>query len=304
MGVKGVGYSISVEKHDFSDVAPALDEAERMGVETVEVPIYAMNLVTGGRVLEDRVQRLAGLLAGRPFEYTLHGVLGINFMDEPYRLPLHEQVLRSNIAIAAALHAEHLVIHTGHCPNAEAAALDAAYERQRECLTALGDEAAEEGVILCVENVFDFSGRHTASPSRLAAELAAIDHPSVRATIDFSHAALHCGFAGADVVEEVAKLAPFARHLHIHDSFGRPDGFWVYHKSEALAFGIGDLHLPLGYGDLPWERFIAECRFPDRVCFNIELDTAYWPELADTIARTRDLANRAIVATEARAAAE
>ena len=151
-----VGYSLHVDKHDLSDVSPALDEAEAQGVDTVEVPIFGMNLVAGGRLLGDRLRTLAGLLAGRPYRYSVHGVLGINFMDEPWRLPLHEAVARSNIEIAEAIGASHLVIHSGLCKSAQAAEIEAAYARQRDCLARLGQYAREHGVILCVENVFAF----------------------------------------------------------------------------------------------------------------------------------------------------
>lgn len=39
-------------------------------------------------------------------------------------------------------------------------------------------------------------------------------------------------------------------HLHVHDSFGLPYSMKrFYHPAEAAALGIGDLHLPIGWGD-------------------------------------------------------
>ncbi len=96
-------------------------------------------------------------------------------------------------------------------------------------------------------------------------------------------------------------LAPFARHLHVHDSFGLQDDIWMYTEGERLAFGHGDLHLPVGWGNLPWDALIDACHFPDGVVFNIELEARYWPAAAETVAATKRLAARA--AGEARAAA-
>ena len=58
-------------------------------------------------------------------------------------------------------------------------------------------------------------------------------------------------------LEQAASLTPHAHHLHIHDNFGLMDITPVYTKSEAVAFGEGDLHLPfiggypMGWPDHP-----------------------------------------------------
>ncbi|MCJ2018560.1 TIM barrel protein [Methylobacterium sp. E-065] len=134
---------------------------------------------------------------------------------------------------------------------------------------------------------------HCASPARLAAELAAIDHPHIRAILDVSHSYLRNGFHGSDFVAEIAALAPFANHLHVHDSFGRADAIWMYHKSERLAFGHGDQHLPVGWGSIPWDALMEACVFPVGAVFDIELNPRYWHAVEACIAATRALAARA-----------
>ena len=93
-------------------------------------------------------------------------------------------------------------------------------------------------------------------------------------------------------VEEAKALAPFSKHLHIHDSFGRPKDFWTYSLTEDLAFGAGDLHLPLGWGNLPFDRIAAEAVFPAEVVADIELQARFWSELPETIRQTQDFAGR------------
>ena len=153
-------------------------------------------------------------------------------------------------------------------------AIEDAYLRQREWLARAGEMADALGLYVCVENLFrGHDGRiYTPTPSRLAAELAAIGHPRVVATLDFGHAHLQGAYTGADLIAEVAALAPYAKHLHIHDNFGLADDIWTYGIGEKLAFGHGDLHLPVGWGNLPWEALIDACAFPDDVVFNIELE--------------------------------
>ncbi|MEP9350038.1 TIM barrel protein [Xanthobacter sp. KR7-225] len=289
--IRGIGYSIRATSPEFEDLDAKLDEAERLGVDFVELPLFAWTLVVGGTVREDRLARLVAATRARPFAFTAHGPLAINLMDAKERLPRHLAVLDAAIGIAGAIGAAHLVIHAG-CVRGDDD-VEMAYVRQRDALAAAGDKAGSAGVTLCVENVFRFEPmRETALPGRLAAELDAIAHPNVRATLDFSHALLRCNDARVDFMKEIAALAPFAQHLHVHDSFGRPLTSWAIDEAERAALGEGDLHLPLGWGGIDWDRIANTCRFPPGTVVNLELNRRYWAELPDQIDVLRDFAGK------------
>lgn len=288
-----IGLSIYCRDPNWRDLGQNIDQALEAGVTSVELPLHALDLVAGGRIFPDRLRDVVGIVRGRGCRYTVHGHLGINLMDVPERYPLHRKVLAANIEISAALGAEHLVIHTGSVAIEDGARIGDAYARQREALHAAGDFARAAGLHICVENVFDFSGRRlTALPGELAREITAVAHPNVAATFDFSHGTLHSTVRQADFMAQAEALSPLSRHLHVHDSFGRPSAFWTYSTSEALAFGAGDLHLPVGWGEVPFDRIAETCRFPARMIANIELQARYWSELAACIAATRDFAAR------------
>ncbi|NJM33883.1 MAG: hypothetical protein HC850_03300 [Rhodomicrobium sp.] len=72
-----VGYSLQ-NKDDYAlaKLGPALDEAEALGADYVELALYAIELVANRRVLGDRLARVKALTAGRAFGYTMHGPLG------------------------------------------------------------------------------------------------------------------------------------------------------------------------------------------------------------------------------------
>ena len=237
--------------------------------------------------------------------FTVHGPLAINFMDEAWRLPRHLEVLQASLDVAAEVNATNYVLHAGITPLQQAHGIEAAYERQREWLMRAGAMAEARGLTICVETLFTDDGTlHTASPARLAEELAAVRHPAVMATIDFSHAYLRLDFEGrrADYIAEVAALSPFAKHLHVHDSFGRQDDIWMFTEGERLAFGHGDLHLPVGWGDIPWDDLMQACTFPLGAVFNIELKERYWYAAQECVDATKALAHSAH--TLAREAAE
>lgn len=255
-------------------------------------------MVAAGRLRSDQLGVLRRACAGRSLTFAAHGPLAINFFDEPHRLPHHFEVMAASMEAAAVLGAVHYVVHAGIAPIQQHVGLEAAYARQREWLARAGDLAQQLGVIVCVETMYarDWRSLHTPSASQLAQELRLIGHAHVLATIDFSHAYLRLGNHCPDYVAEIETLAPLARHLHIHDSFGCPDDIWMYGPGDRLAFGHGDLHLPAGWGNIPWPTLMAACRFPRGVLFNVELDARYADAAEIAVAAARALAETAHIA--------
>ena len=290
-----VGISLEKGRNDLSDLPAKLDEIEAFGVDCIELPVYDMDLIVGCRPFKPHMDVVKAACSRRKVAYTVHGPLAINLMDVPERCPLHFEVLLAALDVSAELGAVHYVLHTGFRRKGWPGMLEEAYARQREWLARAGEEARKRGILICVENLFDWEWGplETASASRLAAEVAKVGHPGVRATIDFGHAQLECGSRGGDLVAEVKALAPHACHLHIHDGFGRPDDVYMYTEGERLAYGHGDLHLPVGWGSTPWQAILAECTFPAGVVFNVELNPRHWHHAKATVEATRAMAARA-----------
>ncbi len=294
-----VGISVKPGNPDLRDFASHLDHAQALGVTCIELPTYDLDLVVGGKIRADQLAALKSICSGRDVTYTVHGPLAINFFDQPFRLARHFEVLKASLEVAAELGAVHYVLHSGLMPMSQHDALEDAYARQREWLVKTGDLAKDLGLYACVENLFGgYEGRvHSVSPGRLARELTLINHSHVCATLDFSHGYINLGFTGGDFIAECAELAPHARHLHIHDSFGRQDDIWMFTQGERLAYGHGDLHLPVGWGTIPWDSLIQACTFPKEVIFNIELQDRYWHLAQDCVNATMSMAAKARTST-------
>ena len=293
-----LGFSAESANGQPQTISESLDLLEARDVDTVEVPLLWMELVLNGQVMPERLAALKAALKDRPFQWTAHAAIGLNFTCDPAYLPLHMALARAHLQIAGEIGAEHMVLHTGSFATGSASAQMARlYDQQRESLLTLAAEARECGVILCVENIFSEKGnRITASPSQLAAELRLMDHPNLVACLDVSHAALQCDAMGLDFEAEVAALIPLAKHVHLHDSFGRSGTIPVHTRFEAMGFGTGDLHLPLGWGNLPFDRLLSLGEFPAATIFNVELNKHLWHGLDVTVAEGRRLARLARVA--------
>ena len=289
--VRGAGFSAwVVDDSDFEQTRRELDRAAALGTEFVEIPIFVLDLIAGGRVLPAQVRRLKQALAGRGVGFTAHGPIAVNFMAPRELLPRHLAVAKASIEVAAEIGAVHLVLHTGLISGQDEAAIEAAYAVQRDAYASLGETAASHSLIVAVENLFPAEpGLHTALPSRLAREIEAIGHANVRGCLDFSHAAINCAARGADFVAEAKALARVCRHLHVHNSFGDPIQFRTSSRSERVAYGLGDLHLPIGWGNLPWQELMAACEFEPDVIFNLELPAPYRIALPESLQALREM---------------
>jgi sugar phosphate isomerase/epimerase len=236
------------------------------------------------------MRRLHDALKGRALGYTAHGPIALNFMDRPEIAARHLAVAKAAIEVAAEIGVVHLILHSGRAEPQTESELEALYARQCEAFASLGELAAQHAMIIAVENIPPSGAKERiALPSRLAREIEAIGHPNVRGCLDFSHAAIDCAAAGVDFLTEAKALARVAIHLHIHDSFGDPAQMWTCSRSERVAYGLGDLHLPLGWGDLPWLAIMADFAFLPDVIFNLELPVPYWFELENSVGAMREM---------------
>jgi len=96
---------------------------------------------------------------------------------------------------------------------------------------------------------------------------------------------------GMDYLAALRAFAPVTNHLHVHDSFGRPTtmgGF--FSRAERIAFGMGDLHLPMGWGDIDWEAILPQLAFRPGTVMIVELPPHHLAELESCAATARRFA--------------
>jgi sugar phosphate isomerase/epimerase len=96
--------------------------------------------------------------------------------------------------------------------------------------------------------------------SPIVRQLEAIDHPAVGLTLDVAHLHIAAHEIGFDYLEAVREAAPWVRHLHANDNFGRLDR-GVDLEMDRWAFGEADIHLPPGWGCIPYRQVFA--RLPE-----------------------------------------
>lgn len=291
----GTGFNVGSTDGEFQSFHDDLRALADMGVDTVELGLTSLDLISGGRIIPERMERLRAITGQFDFRYTVHGLVSSNFMD-PVTQRYQLDAAKALVEVCDRVDARILVQHGGYLRADQIAERAGADAREREALTELADFARPYGVRIALENIFTTElGQYRQTPAQVAETVKAVNHSQVVALIDFSHAYIESTYRGLDFFGEIAAMAPVAGHLHVHDSFGRPQGFYKpFHPQENTAMGIGDLHMPLGWGDIDWDRIFSELTFlPDTVLM-MEIGQRYRAEQPESLRRARQLAGLAM----------
>ncbi len=286
-----IGLMADSRDGSVASLVPVLAEIAALGADAAEITISGIDVVAGGRILPAAAAELVSATRQFPLRYSVHGLVGSNFMDAAH-LAAQMRVARAYLELCDRIGARVLVHHSGALVSADPAAIAAAEARETEALAELADAASRYGVRIALENIFSTKpGEHRRTPARVAELVCAIDHPSLVALIDVSHAYIESTRLGLDPRAELQAMAPVTGHVHLHDSFGQPQTTWdLYESSEATALGQGDLHLPLGWGDIPFADVLAELGFLPGTMLILELPLRYRAEWPASLAAARHLA--------------
>jgi sugar phosphate isomerase/epimerase len=91
----------------------------------------------------------------------------------------------------------------------------------------------------------------------LVEQVQAVSSPSVGICLDVGHAFLAAPYwRDVDYLGALRQAAPWIRHVHIHDNFGRIDER-AQSIAERAVFGEADSHMPPGWGDIPLAEVLA-----------------------------------------------
>jgi len=81
-----------------------------------------------------------------------------------------------------------------------------------------------------------------------------IDRDNVGITLDFGHAYLSSKYYHFKFLDSIKLALPYIKHVHIHDNFGKSKVSYEEQDINLIQFGIGDLHMPVGWGEIPYKK--------------------------------------------------
>ena len=223
-----------------------INAIEKAGFDVAEIPVHGVDAVVNGDLRERRAKQVKEILTGFDLEYTVHAPDVLNLRDFQYP-DVHRKVFAASIQFTAAIGAKTFIYHQGRLKNNDN---DVTQEEAREIeideLSDLGKLAKSAGITVCVENIHS-------SITHLIKLLESIGEEHIKLCYDFAHSYINSKKLGYDFISSIQVAKPYIRHAHVNDNFGkgRPESSASY--IEAMPMGIGDLHLPIGWGEIPYE---------------------------------------------------
>ena len=208
---------------EIEEIVPAIAQIGYHGIELAVVDrgrtgLYALD--SGKRARIKQLLDEHGL--------ALSAVAGHSSMCEtdPDRNAANMQRLRDTIDLAAALRRKGEQPIVASLVGGKEEGWDAIKELLAERVYALGEYAAEQGVILAVE---PHCGTALYLPDKVEWLLQAVDHPAVRLNFDISHFDIR----GIGIDDCVPQMAPLSAHTHVKDQRG------IYPDHAFLTPGSG-----------------------------------------------------------------
>jgi sugar phosphate isomerase/epimerase len=244
-----------------------LGAIEEAGADFAELVLHGLDAVVGGKVVPARLRQVQAILRRHALRYTLHLPYDLNLLD-PLASDLWKDVFRAGIRFAQETSCEVIVYHAGSAAG-DAEELE---RREAETLNRLLDEA--EGLSVCMENGLLY-GDDVFSVGKRAEDMVrfcrGIGRPNFRLTFDAGHDFLQNRGDAKDLLADASLLLPWIGHMHLHDNFGIPIRMEQSDYSHRIACGAADLHLPPGWGGIPFPELLSLfSSYPGIFVFEIE----------------------------------
>lgn len=287
-----IGFSASLPSENLDMLPSQLDKFNTLGIDSVELPIYEIDIIVGKKILFDELKKLQSIIKLYDFDYTIHGELSVNLMDEKY-FDDHKEVLKKDIEVSGEIGATHLITHFGYTTISNfdnKSKYEDLLKNQNECYADIADFADKHNVTLAIECLFPFEDNGYAPlPNEIALNLNKINHKRIKACLDISHAYINCTYQNSHFINEIKDMAPLSEHVHMHDSFGIVQKMRTYIQQEAVSYGFGDIHLPLGWGSIPFNKIFSEINLPENVNLNFELLPHHYQYFPESIKIAKEL---------------
>ena len=316
MKVRGLGIDIPDTFVDGSRqrLVDSLINAQEVGFGLAELSSPSLSVIMNGELITRRVDEIRQAIAPFDLRFSVHapGRTNLAFGGD---LEMEYRVLEACVRLTHGIGGRLLVYHsglqaldaartgTGSLPSDDELARGA--EREVAALKRLAPIAADLGVIIGMENgdphlweytVLKRDGKRSDAlvkfharmrTSALVAQAEAVNHPNVGITLDLAHLHLAAHALGDDYLDAISVAAPWVCHLHINDNFGKLDA-GVDYEGYRLPYGEADLHLPPGWGAIPFADAFARLKDYEGDIV-LEIKERYRDHLAEALDNTRQI---------------
>jgi len=281
MHIKGIGINIdsSAIDGDLDLLEKTLGSIQGNGFNYAEIPVHGVDAIFKGKLNWLQTRAVTDILKEFKLKYTVHGPDLLNLMDSG-NFKLQKEIFKSGIEFAKAIGAEIFVYHSGkislqgEIKGKELGQnnflkiplvrkIDQLKKIEIKTLQELASFAKNLGVTIVMENGCPELEEDSLEISKynygtniedLVKQVKEIDQENVGITLDFGHAYLASKYYRFNFLDSIKLALPHIKHLHIHDCFGKSKIFPENRDINLIQFGIGDMHMPVGWGEIPYDK--------------------------------------------------
>lgn len=210
---------IKIKEYDFVSIFP-----------------HTLGLIVNGCVVEKKLRPIETTLKGVGVDYILRMPTSVNLRDHIY-YSRHFRVARAVADVAIKLGAKVIVMQSGKTGR---------LDLEIEAIQQLADMVKPFGVSIALENTFSVKDTLYVVEN--------VQRDNVGFALDVAHAFLSAQGDENKLLEDVKLGTDKTIILMVHDNFGKL--FPQVEREDALAYGVGDLHLMPGSGRIPFGKIL------------------------------------------------
>lgn len=225
----------------FENLERELKLFSEMGFDCAELPPAGMSLIFNSNLKNESLKKLVEITSRFNLLYTIHGPDPINLAS---RRQEDLQIMIKIFEIASAINASVIVYHCAYTRGNKKS-----FEKEVQTIKAIADRLGSS--ILALENTHQMV-------DEVLEVVEAVSSEKVKLLIDLGHLYIRCNADRSRFFKQIEMGLEKAVEIHIHDNFGKQsEGFDESIKNAthfAYLYGVGDLHLPLGLGTIPFDE--------------------------------------------------
>ncbi|WP_297438907.1 sugar phosphate isomerase/epimerase [Thermococcus sp.] len=217
-------------------LASTLADVKIKNYDFVSIFPHTLGVIMNGRVIEKKLRTLETTLRGVGIDYIVRMPTSVNLRDHIY-YTRHFRVARAVADVAIKLGAKVIVMQSGKTGR---------LDLEIEAIQQLADMVKPFGVNIALENTYSVKDTLYVVDS--------VASQNVGFALDVAHAFLSAQGDADKLLEDVKLGTDKTVILMIHDNFGKL--FPQVEPEDALAYGVGDLHLMPGEGSIPFGKVL------------------------------------------------
>jgi sugar phosphate isomerase/epimerase len=302
MIIKGIGINghPSLWQGDLKIFEEDLSFAQEIGFDYVEIPPHGLDVICGGKLNYKRLEKVKEIMGRYKLKYNVHAPDILSLMDNE-REELHKNLFFNVLEFSKEIGSNLIVYHAGWVTNDIAKnkeLFEKLKEKERESLAYFADIAMDYGIIISVENsnvdLNIIQGKifcYGTNIYDLIDQIEKIGKPNVGITLDIGHGYIASKYLKYDFFSAIKSAEKFINNIHLHDNFGAINDIkenipYMY----RFNYGLGDLHLPLGWGEIPFEKIFPIIK-PNFVYITLELEPRHRDEYKNSLDFAKKLCN-------------